>query len=288
MNRIVSGRINIENVTVKLKELLKNIQSFSDSIHELSMEDIKKLACQDSLSNISHYNDCLSMLEPYFCHENHFTELSSYVACVNKQLENWLLLDQGETDLTKGIKTSLDELSTKLQNNSIALRVVCLLWCCREWKSNIIDIKGQLYMFTQSELTEPVTSEQRSTYKYMYERIVTLFEFYSKSICEMNNRVNSVMSLFTKRLSITNECVSEIYSLMNDIRKNTRFLTIVRDRISELATILSIQPNTHDITEFYNPSVFIKSFSDDSLKEYFSTNGVSYTIQSGINILYFF
>ena len=53
MNRIVSGRINIENVTVKLKELLKNIQSFSDSIHELSMEDIKKLACQDSLSNIS-------------------------------------------------------------------------------------------------------------------------------------------------------------------------------------------------------------------------------------------
>ena len=75
---------------------------------------------------------------------------------------------------------------------------------------------------------------------------------------------------------------------MNDIRKNTRFLTIVRDRISELATILSIQPNTHDIIEFYNPSVFIKSFSDDSLKEYFSTNGVSYTIQSGINILYFF
>ena len=39
MNRIVSGRINIENVTVKLTNLLKTIKSFSDSIHELSMED---------------------------------------------------------------------------------------------------------------------------------------------------------------------------------------------------------------------------------------------------------
>ena len=130
MNRIVSGRINIENVSSQLTELLENIQSFSESVPKLSMEDIKKLACQDSLSNISHYNDCLSMLEPYFCHENHFTELSSYVACVNKLLEYWLLLDQGETDLTKGINSSLNELSTKLQNNSIALRVVCLLWCC--------------------------------------------------------------------------------------------------------------------------------------------------------------
>ena len=102
MNRIVSGRINIENVTVKLTKLLKTIKSFSDSIHELSMEDIKKLACQDSLSNISHYNDCLSMLEPYFCHENHFTKLSSFVTQVNKLLEYWILLDQGETDLTQG------------------------------------------------------------------------------------------------------------------------------------------------------------------------------------------
>ena len=159
MNRIVSGRINIENVTVKLKELLKNIQSFSDSIHELSMEDIKKLACQDSLSNISHYNDCLSMLEPYFCHENHFTTLSSFVTQFNKLLEYWKLLDQGETDLTQGINSSLNELSTKLQDNSIVLRVVCLLWCCREWRSNITDIMEQLRIITYSVLPETVTSE---------------------------------------------------------------------------------------------------------------------------------
>lgn len=164
MNRIVSGRINIENVSSHLTELLENIQSFSESVPKLSMEDIKKLASQDGLSNMSHYDNCLSMLEPYFCHENHFTTLSSFVTQVNKLLEYWILLDQGETDLTQGINSSLNELSTKLQDNSIVLRVVCLLWCCREWRSNITVIMEQLRIITHSVLPEIVTSEDKSTY----------------------------------------------------------------------------------------------------------------------------
>ena len=104
----------------------------------------------------------------------------------------------------------------------------------------------------------------------------------------MNNRVSSVKSLLLKRHSIVNECVSEINSLVDEIIRNTKFLTTVRNKISDFATILHTDPNYHDITEFYNPSVFIESFSDDSLKEYFSTNGVNYAIQSGIMIVFSF
>ena len=50
----------------------------------------------------------------------------------------------------------------------------------------------------------------------MYDKIVTLFEFYSKRKIEMNNRVNSVKSLLLKRHSIVNEYVSEINSLVHE------------------------------------------------------------------------